>query len=117
MSLRDSGLVLIRLAELKQRMEMTLRGENFELGRVGGGGGLAGRAGVRTRFLHYSSRDGSGAASRKRLLRGDASGGPVQFLRQPPLLPQQGHHYHVVEGIAFAGELAQHPSCTAAVEG
>jgi hypothetical protein len=30
LSLRDSGLVLIRLAELNQRMEMTLRGENFE---------------------------------------------------------------------------------------
>jgi hypothetical protein len=26
-----------------------------------------------------------------------------------PLLPQQGHHYQVVEGIAFAGELAQQP--------
>jgi len=32
--LRDSGLVLIRLAELKQRMEMTLRGENFELAEL-----------------------------------------------------------------------------------
>jgi hypothetical protein len=31
LSLRDSGLVLIRLAELKQRMEMTLRGENVQL--------------------------------------------------------------------------------------
>ncbi|MGH7946647.1 MAG: DUF4365 domain-containing protein, partial [Opitutaceae bacterium] len=31
LSLRDSGLVLIRLAELKQRMEMTLRGEDFDL--------------------------------------------------------------------------------------
>ncbi len=31
LSLRDSGLFLIRLAELKQRIEMTLRGENFEL--------------------------------------------------------------------------------------
>ena len=30
LSLRDSGLVLIRLAELKQRMEMTLRDTNFE---------------------------------------------------------------------------------------
>lgn len=29
--LRDGGLVLIRVAELKQRMEMTLRGEVFEL--------------------------------------------------------------------------------------
>jgi WD40 repeat protein len=29
--LRDSGLVLIRQAELKQRMEMTLRGEEFKL--------------------------------------------------------------------------------------
>ena len=29
--LRDSGLVLIRLAELKQRMEMTLRGADFKL--------------------------------------------------------------------------------------
>ena len=28
--MRDNGLVLIRLAELKQRMEMTLREENFE---------------------------------------------------------------------------------------
>ena len=34
LSLRDSGLVLIRLAELKQRMEMTLRGENFELAQL-----------------------------------------------------------------------------------
>jgi len=34
LSLRDSGLVLIRLAELKQRMEMTLRGENFELAEL-----------------------------------------------------------------------------------
>lgn len=33
-SLRDSALVLIRLAELKQRMEMTLRGENFELAEL-----------------------------------------------------------------------------------
>jgi hypothetical protein len=31
---RDSGLVLIRLAELNQRMEMTLRGENFELAEL-----------------------------------------------------------------------------------
>lgn len=31
LSLRDSGLVLIRLAELKQRMGITLRGENFDL--------------------------------------------------------------------------------------
>jgi WD40 repeat protein/GTPase SAR1 family protein len=31
LSLRDSGLVLIRLAELKQRMEMTLGGEVFDL--------------------------------------------------------------------------------------
>src|ERR1017187_9352778 len=31
LNLRDSGLVLIRLAELKQRMEMTLRDTNFEL--------------------------------------------------------------------------------------
>ena len=44
-----------------------------------------------------------------RLLRGDAGGGPVQPLRRRPLLPQQGHHYHVVEGIAFAGELVQPP--------
>ncbi|MBI5820023.1 MAG: TIR domain-containing protein [Verrucomicrobia bacterium] len=34
LSLRDSGLILIRLAELKQRMEMTLRGENFELAEL-----------------------------------------------------------------------------------
>ena len=34
LSLRDSGLVLIRLGELKQRMEMTLRGENFELAEL-----------------------------------------------------------------------------------
>jgi len=34
LSLRDSGLVLIRLAELKQRMEMTLGGENFELAEL-----------------------------------------------------------------------------------
>ena len=34
LSLRDSGLVLIRLAELKQRMEMALRGEDFELGEL-----------------------------------------------------------------------------------
>jgi GTPase SAR1 family protein len=34
LSLRDRGLVLIRLAELKQRMEMTLRGENFELAEL-----------------------------------------------------------------------------------
>jgi WD40 repeat protein len=31
LGLRYSGLVLIRLAELKQRMEMTLRRENFEM--------------------------------------------------------------------------------------
>ncbi|HMX30226.1 MAG TPA: DUF4365 domain-containing protein, partial [Blastocatellia bacterium] len=31
LNLRDSGLVLIRLAELKQRMELALRGERFEL--------------------------------------------------------------------------------------
>lgn len=31
LNLRDQGFVLIRLAELKQRMEMTLHGENFEL--------------------------------------------------------------------------------------
>ena len=34
LSLRDSGLVLIRLGEFKQRMEMTLRGENFELAEL-----------------------------------------------------------------------------------
>jgi WD40 repeat protein len=34
LSLRDSGFVLIRLAELKQRMELTLRGENFELAEL-----------------------------------------------------------------------------------
>jgi WD40 repeat protein len=34
LSLRDSGLVLIRLAELKQRMEMTLRKESFELAEL-----------------------------------------------------------------------------------
>jgi len=34
LSLRDSGLVLIRLAELKQRMEMTLRNTNFELSEL-----------------------------------------------------------------------------------
>ncbi len=34
---------------------------------------------------------------------------PVQLLRRRPLLPQHGHHYHVVEGIAFAGELARQP--------
>jgi hypothetical protein len=34
LSLRDSGLVLIRLAELKQRMEITLREENFELAEL-----------------------------------------------------------------------------------
>jgi small GTP-binding protein len=32
--LRDSGLVLIRLAELKQRMEMALIGERFELAEL-----------------------------------------------------------------------------------
>jgi len=32
--LRDSGLVLIRLAELKQRMELTLLGERFELAEL-----------------------------------------------------------------------------------
>jgi WD40 repeat protein/GTPase SAR1 family protein len=31
LGLRDQGIVLIRLAELKQRMEMTLGGESFEL--------------------------------------------------------------------------------------
>ncbi|HXH93184.1 MAG TPA: TIR domain-containing protein [Thermoanaerobaculia bacterium] len=34
LSLRDQGLVLIRLSELKQRMEMTLRNEDFELGEL-----------------------------------------------------------------------------------
>jgi TIR domain/Domain of unknown function (DUF4365)/Ras of Complex, Roc, domain of DAPkinase/WD domain, G-beta repeat len=34
LNLRDSGLVLIRLAELNQRMEMTLRGEKFELAEL-----------------------------------------------------------------------------------
>ena len=34
LSLRDSGLVLIRLAELKQRMEITLREENFDLAEL-----------------------------------------------------------------------------------
>jgi GTPase SAR1 family protein len=34
LGLRDSGLVLIRLGELKQRMEMTLRGENFALAEL-----------------------------------------------------------------------------------
>lgn len=66
-------------------------------------------SGVRRGVLHYSSPSGCGAASRKRLLRGDADTGPVQLLRRQPLLPQQGHHYHVVEGIAFAGRLAQQP--------
>jgi len=34
LSLRDRGLILIRLAELKQRMEMTLAGKNFELAEL-----------------------------------------------------------------------------------
>lgn len=34
LSLRDQGLVLIRLSELKQRMEMTLREEDFELAEL-----------------------------------------------------------------------------------
>lgn len=34
LSLRDSGLVLIRLAELKQRMEVTLHGTSFELAEL-----------------------------------------------------------------------------------
>jgi small GTP-binding protein len=34
LSLRDSGLVLIRLAELKQRMELALLGERFELAEL-----------------------------------------------------------------------------------
>lgn len=34
LSLRDSGLVLIRLGELKQRMEMALRGEHFALAEL-----------------------------------------------------------------------------------
>jgi GTPase SAR1 family protein len=34
LGLRDQGLVLIRLAELKQRMEMTLAGEDFELAQL-----------------------------------------------------------------------------------
>ena len=34
LTLRDNGLVLIRLAELKQRMEMTLRDEDFELAEL-----------------------------------------------------------------------------------
>ncbi|MBS1830102.1 MAG: DUF4365 domain-containing protein [Acidobacteria bacterium] len=34
LNLRDSGLVLIRMGELKQRMEMTLAGENFELAEL-----------------------------------------------------------------------------------
>lgn len=34
LNLRDSGLVLIRLAELNQRMEMTLREEKFELAEL-----------------------------------------------------------------------------------
>ena len=34
LSLRDKSLVLIRLAELKQRMEMTLGGEDFELAEL-----------------------------------------------------------------------------------
>ena len=34
LGLRDSGLGLIRLAELKQRMEMTLRGESFDLAQL-----------------------------------------------------------------------------------
>jgi len=34
LSLRDTGLVLIRLAELKQRLEMTLRGEEFQLAEL-----------------------------------------------------------------------------------
>ena len=34
LSLRDSGLVLIRLAELKQRMELTLRAGSFDLDQL-----------------------------------------------------------------------------------
>ena len=34
LSLRDGGMVLIRLGELKQRMEMTLRGEDFKLAEL-----------------------------------------------------------------------------------
>jgi hypothetical protein len=52
---------------------------------------------------------GCGAASGKRLLRGDAGGGPIQPLRRRAFLPRQGRHYRVVEGIAFATELAQQP--------
>lgn len=34
LSLRDSGIVLLRLAELKQRLEMQLEGERFELSEL-----------------------------------------------------------------------------------
>ncbi|MGA8220344.1 MAG: TIR domain-containing protein [Candidatus Acidiferrales bacterium] len=34
LSLRDSGLVLIRMAELKQRMELTLAGQEFEFAEL-----------------------------------------------------------------------------------
>jgi small GTP-binding protein len=34
LNMRDIGLVLIRMAELKQRMEMLLRGENFKLAEL-----------------------------------------------------------------------------------
>jgi len=62
-------------------------------------------SGSETRFLHYSSVGGCGAAARRRLLRGGAGPGPIQRLRRRPLLPQQHHHDHGVEGIAFAGEM------------
>jgi len=38
-----------------------------------------------------------------------AGTGLVRPLRRQPLLPQQGHYYHVVESTVFAGELAQQP--------
>lgn len=40
LSLRDSGLVLIRLAELNQRMEMPLCGKNLELAELESVGAL-----------------------------------------------------------------------------
>ena len=46
LSLRDSGLVLIRLAELNQRMEMPLCGKNLELAELESVAALAAWQGV-----------------------------------------------------------------------
>ncbi|MBI4659484.1 MAG: hypothetical protein HY735_11645 [Verrucomicrobia bacterium] len=108
LSLRDSGLILIRLAELKQRMEMTLRVTNFELAELEDGGGPVGRVGHDPASglwrLHPAAAGGAQSLRRRRRGAEGAEASP-RFVLDPKALTRP------------SGTLSQthshcpHPSC------